>query len=296
MMDGSRIRGAIPALITPLDDDGRPDLTAFERHVHRAVDHGFDAVLVAGSTGEGPLLTPDDRAGLVRAAASAAGGVPVLACVCGLTLDDLHREAERAAAAGAAAVLCLAPFYFPLSPAEQVAAYHAVADRAATPLLAYHFPQLTGSALTPEAVADLAAHPQVVGMKDSSGDLQRLRRFVAATRGRSFGVFPGSGRLVLDGLRAGAAGSITAVANVRPAEVVAVHAAVAESDLEAARGFQNRLAAVSALLDEVPGPLAVAIKALLELEGELANRRCVPPLAAAAASSVEHLKQELGRL
>ncbi len=292
----SPLAGPLPALITPLDDGHRIDMRAFERHLHRALDHGMRGIVIGGSTGEGPSVAADDRARLVRAAVEAAGDRPVVACVCGLTLDDVHRDVERAADAGAAAVLCLAPFYFSLSPAEQVATFHAVADRSPIPLVAYHIPQLTGSSLTVAAVAELAAHDRVVGMKDSSGDLARFREFTAATEQAAFGLFQGNGAGVFDALEAGAAGSITAVANVRPAEIVALHAAMDDGRPNAGRSPQAHLAAVSAALDAVPGPLAVAIKALLEIEGELDNRRCVPPLAPADEAAVAQLRTAVAHL
>ena len=274
----SSLEGAFPALVTPLRADGRIDLDAFRRSVVRAEEAGAAGVVVCGSTGEGPSVSPTDRDRMVRAAVEETGSDRVLAGVTGLRVDDLHRGVEAVAACGAAAALVTAPYYFPLSPQEQVQVHTEVATRAAVPTVVYHIPHMTGSELTVDAVTELAGVEGILGIKDSSGDVDRLRRFVAATATHRFGVFQGNGPGVLDALIAGAAGSITAIGNLRLLTVVAIHAAVAAGDLDHARVLQAELTSLSRILADAPGPLAVTVKALMEVEGLLDRRDTLPPL------------------
>ena len=288
-MSNVPLGGHIPALVTPLLGDGQVDFEVFARLVTRALDHGSVAVLVGGSTGEGPLVRADVRAHLVAAAVAAADGAGVVACVSGSSLDDVFEDVERAVSAGAVSVLALAPFYFPLSAPEHAAAQIAIADRSPVPVFTYHIPQMTGVALDADAVAELAAHPNMAGMKDSSGDLAGMRAFVAAGSGHQFTVFQGNGPLVLAALDAGAAGSITAIANVCPDIVAALHAAFDRGDRNEAAAAQDELTRVSAVLSAAPGTLAVAVKAALQVEGVIPERACLPPLLALSQTEVEVL-------
>jgi 4-hydroxy-tetrahydrodipicolinate synthase len=269
--------GALPALVTPLTSPGVLDLDGIEPLVHRALDDGASGVLVAGTTGEGTLLTPEQRVALTRAAVAAADGATVLAGACAPTMEELHGDVERLHRAGADLVLVLAPAIQPLQPEEVMDAHLAVADRAPVATLVYHFPQLTGSALTPETVKALSTHEAIVGMKDSSDDARRRAAFVEAAAD-GFGVLTGHAPTLQAALEAGAVGSITAIANVRQRQVVALHAAVAAGDGGEAARLQERLSAVGAGLRAVGTSTPAALKAALQLEGLLAERWCRPPL------------------
>jgi 4-hydroxy-tetrahydrodipicolinate synthase len=292
-MTAPALAGHIPALVTPLRADGALDVEVLVALVQRATGHGASAVLVAGSTGEGPLLPPATRAALVGHAVAAAGGAPVVACASGSSLEELLEDVGGVVAAGASAVLVLAPSYFPLTPREQFDVFAAAADRSPAPVLAYHIPQLTGSELDPEVVGELAHHRNVLGMKDSSGDLERMRGFVTAAAGTDFLIFQGHGPTVREALAAGAHGSITAIANVRPGLVAAVHEAVRDGDLGAATAAQAELARLSHVLASQPGPLPVAIKAALQLESVIPQRLCVPPLRPLDEDAVASLREGL---
>lgn len=286
------LEGSLPALATPMRSPGEVDLAGYVKLCERALADGASGVLVAGTTGEGPLLTPEDRREMTRAVA-ASGGL-VLACASGATLDDVHRDVASLAGAGAQYVLVLAPNYYTLEPDEQVDAHRAVAERADVPTLVYHIPQLTGSALTPEAVAVLSRHDGIAGMKDSSGDAARQATFVREAAG-GFAVMTGHGVTLATSLRAGAAGSITAIANVRQRHVVALHEAVAAGDDAEADRLQEAITACESGLGAVPGVAAAAIKAALQLEGVIEERWCAPPLRAVEPAHLDHIRTALLR-
>jgi 4-hydroxy-tetrahydrodipicolinate synthase len=281
--------GALPALVTPLSAPDALDLDAVAPLVRRALDDGASGVLVAGTTGEGTLLTPEQRAELTRAAVAAADGATVLAGASAPTVAELHHDVERLHDAGADLVLVLAPAIQPLQPEEVMDAHLAIADRAPVATLVYHFPQLTGSALTPETLRELSTHEAIVGMKDSSDDAARRAAFVAAATD-GFGVLTGHAPTLQAALAAGAVGSITAIANVRQRQVVALHAAVAAGETAEAARLQERLTAVTAGLRDVGASMPAALKAALQLEGVLTERWCRPPLRSVASDALDKVR------
>ena len=315
--------GALPALVTPLTDPTTLDPVGIGDLVRRAVTDGASGVLVAGTTGEGSLLEPEQREQLTALARAAIADLrtdaaPVLlAGASGSSLSALHADVARLGAAGADAVLVLPPALQPLTPDEVADLHLAVAERAAVPTLAYHIPQLTGCPLTPDAVRRIAAHERIIGMKDSSPDADRRAAFVAVAAGvDDFAVLTGHAPTLAAALVAGAAGSITAVANVRLRQIVALHARVASGagppvagggeraddadmvaagqDGEVAR-LQAGLTRLTAGIGAVGASVPAVLKAALQLDGILRERWCTPPLASVPGSRLDHVRTALLR-
>lgn len=298
------LTGALPALVTPLHDPTSVDADGVDALVRAALDDGASGVLVAGTTGEGTLLDPEQRVQLTTLARTALtgratldGGPPTLvAGASGATLADLHADVARLARAGADLVLVLPPSFQPLTPDELVDLHLDVAERAGHPTLLYHIPQLTGSPLTPDAVARLARHEGIVGIKDSSPDAARRAAIVAATREEAgFSVLTGHAPTLAAALRAGVDGSILAVANLRLRQIVALQAAVVRGDdTEVARlqeGLQRLILGIAGVGASTPAVL----KAGLQLDGVLAERWCTPPLASVPPGRLDHVRTALLR-
>lgn len=289
--------GALPALVTPLREDRSVDDAGVEALVRSAVADGAAGVLVAGSTGEGTLLEPDQRALLTRRARASLGADEgaLLAGASGPTLAALHADVARLADAGADVVLVLAPAIQPLRPSELVALHLEVAERAEVPTLVYHIPQLTGSSLTPDAVTELAGHPRIVGMKDSSPDAERRTAFLAAVAASDddYVLLTGHAPTLAKALTAGAAGSITAIANVRLRQVVGLAAAVAAGDEARATELQEALSRLTAAMGAIDASVPAVLKAALQLDGVLAERWCVPPLASLPPAGLDHVRTAL---
>lgn len=269
------LSGALPALVTPLHAPGELDLAALAKLAEEAVEVGASGVLIAGSTGEGPLLSPADRRAVTAAAVGT--GVPVIACASGASLEDVHADVERLAGTGASAVLVLAPSYQPLTADELADVHVAVADRAEVPTLVYHIPQFTGATLTTEAMGRLAEHRNIVAIKDSSPDAEHRGKLIASAAGR-LGLLVGHAPTLADALRAGAVGSITAIANLRLRQVLELHGAVEGDDAAEATRLQRSIARAEEALRSVPASMAAAVKAAMQLEGRIDERWCVPPL------------------
>lgn len=286
------LSGAMPALVTPMSAPGVLDLPAIAAATQRAHEHGATGVVVAGTTGEGTLLSPADRRAVTAAAVET--GVPVIAGASGATLEDLHADVARLGGTGVSAVMVLAPSYQPLTEDEVVDVHVAVADRSEVPTIVYHIPQFTGTTLTPEAVGALGGHRNIVGIKDSSPDQKHREDLIAAAKGR-LGVFVGHGPSLGASLRSGAVGSITAIANVRMDDVVALHEAVAANDEARESSLQASLTAMEVALGTAPGSLAATIKAALQLQGWLDERYCVPPLRSVGGGHLDLIRTALLR-
>jgi dihydrodipicolinate synthase/N-acetylneuraminate lyase len=298
------LTGTLPALVTPLEDPTTVDADGVDALVRSALDVGASGVLVAGTTGEGTLLDPEQRVQLTILAGTALTGCATLdgssptlvAGASGSTVAELHADVARLARAGADLVLVLPPSFQPLTPDELVDLHLDVAERAGHPTLLYHIPQLTGSPLTPDAVVRLARHEAIVGIKDSSPDADRRAAIVAATRDHpGFSVLTGHASTLAAALRAGADGSILAVGNLRLRQIVALHAAVVRRDDTEVDRLQEALQRLTSGIAGVGASTPAVLKAGLQLDGLLAERWCTPPLASVPPGRLDHVRTALLR-
>lgn len=261
-------RGVFPALLTPFTDDGeRIDAVALRAHVTWLIGHGVHGLMPAGSTGEGPLLTLAERQQLLEIVVDAAAGrVPILAHVGAITTRETITIVRHARSCGAQAASVVTPYYFHVPDEALIAHACRVAEAAPDlPIFLYNIPQNTGNVLSPAVAEAIAARcPNVVGVKDSSDDLDALIRFTAVAGGR-FQVLCGSDRLLCEALQAGAQGSVSGNANLFPEIVVGLFEAFARGDLGAARAHQERLDRARAALGD--GRSLSLYKRVLERRG-----------------------------
>lgn len=300
-------RGSLPALVTPLTPGREIDEGGVHDLVARAIADGASGALVAGSTGEGTLLEPEQRAQLTRAARVALdttratsamdGSAPwLVAGASGPTVRLLQEDVARLGEAGADAVLVLAPHTYPLRSEELVELHGEIAERAQIATLIYHIPQLTGSTLTVEAMEELAEHPGIVGMKDSSPDADRRAEFIEqARRHAGFDVVTGHAPTLQAALEAGASGSITAVANLRQHRVVALHDAVARGDTARATQLQRGLTRLTESIGAAGASVPAVLKAALQLDGVIEERWCRPPLQSLSTPRLDRVRTALMR-
>lgn len=236
------MQGVGVPLATPFDDAGGVDHDALEELVSWVTDHGVDFLVPCGSNSEAELLTAGERAAVVRTVVDTApADVPVLAGTGSPGLQETLETTRAAADTGADAALVVTPFYYDHN-AETLAAYYRdVADESPLPVYLYSVPKYTGVTLDPRTVESLATHPNVAGMKDSTGNLGAFQRLRHATADADFDLLVGSGGVFAAALDAGANGGVLALANVVPGrakEIAELH--VAGND-EAARALNQRL-------------------------------------------------------
>ena len=245
-MDVQGLHGVHVALATPIDPTtGDLDPAGLERLLDRVTGGGIDAVCPTGSTGEGPRLTRAQRLTILKAVRERVGpDRVVLPGASSLNLPDAIAEVNDLAAAGASAVLLAPPSYYPLAPAEVVAWYRTVAEHTGCPLVLYNIPVFTKISIAPAVVAELAALPGVIGIKDSSRDLEYLQLVLQASAGADFAVLTGSDTLLLASLVLGAHGMIAAGMNLVPDLGRTLYDAFAADDQRTAEATQRILSTI----------------------------------------------------
>jgi dihydrodipicolinate synthase/N-acetylneuraminate lyase len=275
-MDSSRLRGTMAALATPWDaEDGRIDPGGLERLVARMVGGGVDGISPAGSTGEGGLLTPGQRAELTRRVRELVpAGLPVIAGLPLRTLAEAPAELDALAAAGADAALVAPPSYYPLSDDAVRRLYAELAEESPLPLVLYNIPVFTKVRLAPAVVGWLAAHPRIIGIKDSSRDVEYQQEVIMATADADFAVLTGTDTLLVASLALGATGTIAGSVNLVPELVSGLYRAFTAGDLATAVRLERELAQIVAICR--PGYFPAGWKAALEIAGVCA-RHPVPP-------------------
>jgi 4-hydroxy-tetrahydrodipicolinate synthase len=246
----------VPALLTPYDTDGAVDRDALRAHVGWLIDHGVDGIMPCGTTGETALLADDEVIAVVEAVvAAAAGRVPVIAHVGRPATQPTIALGRRALDAGAVAVSAVVPYYHVLEPAMILDHYRAVMDAlGAERTLAYCIPSHGINVLDADGLATLAREG-LAGFKDSTLAADPHDAYVAALRatGRDdFMLLVGLGALLLRSLRAGSAGAVLGIANLRPELAVALRDAFLAGRDDEAERLQAELADAEATFMAFP--------------------------------------------
>lgn len=289
------LRGVMAALVTPLDERRRLDGDGLDRLLAHILAHPVSGICPAGSTGEGPLLDRATRVALTTGVVDACPpGVAVIPAAAGVSAGSTLADIEAYAKAGATAALVALPSYYPLSAAGVAAFYQQVADSAALPIVLYNIPVFTKVAIPVHVVAELASHDRVLGIKDSSRDVEYFSSVLAATAAHHrFATFTGSDSLLLPSVILGGAGVIAGSVNLVPGLVTELYAETTAGHLEEARVLQRRLLAVNATARQAGSP--AGWKASLQLSGVCAAHSAAPGEEAGAAV-VDRLAEELAAL
>ena len=253
----------MPALITPFGQRGEIDIRAHTSNMRVLAERGIQGYVIGGSNGEGPYLEPGERARLVKAGRrrKAHFMVGVGAQSTRLTLSQVSEATE----AGADSLLVLTPTTLARGRDEAVLRfYRTVADRSNVPIFLYSVPPVTAYSLPLDLISRLSRHENIVGMKDSSGDVVRLQSIIDATP-RDFLLYSGSSRALTAAMAVGCHGAITGSGNYAP-QLVLETLKAAKSDPTSARRLQKRLSALSASVEAhgIPGVKAAAKAAGLE--------------------------------
>ncbi len=290
-------RGVFAAALTPMDGDLYPDHMAFAAHCRRLLEAGCHGVAVFGTTGEATSLSVDERLAALEALIEE--GVPGEALLPGTgssALTDTVRLSRAALDAGARGVLVLPPFYYKGIGDDGLFRFFAeVVERADDDrlrLYLYHIPHLTGVGFSFAVISRLLdAYPGVVvGTKDSSGDAERITTLCREFPG--FSVLAGTETLLLDTLREGGAGCISATVNVTSRLARRVHDAHQAGESGEAEDLQRRLTELRALIEAYP--MIPALKRLTaELTGDEDWRNLRPPLSELDEARAEDLLSRL---
>lgn len=288
---GRPFSGVLAALITPIDQRGRVDLDAFERIIDFVLDRGVDGIVVGGATAEYPHFSLDDRVGLAAHAALRAGGrAKVLASVGTSSIHTTLQLARRAADAGCDALLVPMPYFFRYEQQDLAAFCQEVCGSVSTQCFLYNLPSFTNPLEVETAIELLNTVPNLVGIKDSSGQSANLDRLARARPAGGFSLFVGDDSLLLPALKAGWDGVVSGIACFVPELILAVYRAHRGGNAEEAAERQRVL---DTLIDQVVKlPIPWGVRAGLAARG-IPNGPMHVPFSPARRQQIEALKRWL---
>jgi len=292
-----RIAGIVPPVPTPLTSAYKVDVEAIHRIINHLIAGDCDAVFILGSTGELASLDARSRETVIRTAVEAvAGRIPLLVGVAATCPAETISLARLAGDLGADALVVAAPYYYELSAGEMMRYFTSILPHLDRPTLLYNMPWLTGHVLGMDCLAAALEHPNLIGFKDSSGDMSYLRQMigVAATR-EGTTVLAGNEYFYLEALQLGAHGVVGGGANIYPPVFRELQDAFARGDLESARLLQDRITRLGNKLFGITGrPSSVfsAVKGGLAALG-LCHPHMAPPLTSCTDAQVEAIREIL---
>ncbi|MFN3931362.1 MAG: 4-hydroxy-tetrahydrodipicolinate synthase [Brevundimonas sp.] len=287
-MTAPLFKGVITALITPLRD-GKVDETAFRTLLERQIAAGVHGVVPMGTTGESASLHLDEHRRVVELCVEiAAGRVRVIAGAGSSATDKAIELVRHAKTVGADGALVVTPYYNRPSQAGLAAHFEAIAESVQLPVLLYNVPGRTGVDLANETVARLAAHPNIVGIKDATGDMGRVSWMRAHIRDQQFDLISGDDPSFLGYQAHGGVGVISVTSNVAPEAMVAMYEAAAAGDFATAREWQDRLIGLhkALFLDNSPSPSKYALTRL---------QLCTEEVRLPLAQTADAVKPEIDR-
>ena len=256
-------RGAATALITPLTPAG-VDYEALGKLIDWQIEQGIDALVIAGTTGEGATLTYDEHQEVIRYSVErAAGRVPIIA---GSGSNDTSRAitlSRFSCDAGADALLVVTPYYNKATQKGLIAMYNTIADAVDKPIILYNVPSRTGVGIEPSTYLALAEHPNIVGIKEANGNISKIVE-TARLVGDKLDIYSGNDDQVVPVLSMGGSGVISVLSNVMPAQTHEMCERFFKGDLAGAAKLQmDYLPLINALFSEVnPIPVKAAMAAM----------------------------------
>ena len=261
------IDGVIPPVPTPFDDQGRVAHDELAENLKKLCATGIAGVLVLGSNGEYVYLSEDEKRAVVKTAAAAvpAGKMLMVGTGCESTAETV-RLTRDCAELGAHTALVVTPCYYGggMTPAALQAHFSVVADQSPIPVLLYNVPKFTHVNIAVDTVAALSAHPNIIGIKDSTGNVTQLGDILHHSKG-GFQVLVGSAGAFMAARLLGCPGGVLALANVAPEECVRMHRCVAQGDLTTAREIQLRMIPVNTAVTATFG--IAGLKAAMQMRG-----------------------------
>lgn len=288
-----RFGDLITAMVTPFDQEGKLDLAESQRLAAWLIENGSDGLVLAGSTGESPTLSDDEKTSLFRAVVEAVGGKASVIANSG-TYDTEHsvhltKEAEKA---GVDAVLVVTPYYNRPPQPGLLAHFKTIAGSTRLPVLLYDIPIRTSRKIEHETLIELAQIPNIVGVKDACGDVQGIARLIAEAPG-DFQVYSGNDADTLPWLSVGAVGVIAVASHIVGNQMAEMIERYKSGDVETARKIHLDLMPVFDLMGITSNPIPVKA-ALREIGWAVGEARL--PLVPASESQIETIRQVLGKI
>ena len=262
-MKNTIFKGMATAIVTPMTADGI-DYEALGRFIEFQIENGINAIVVMGTTGENATIEYEDQKEVIRFTVEKVNKrVPVIAGTGTNNTEHVLHNTRNACEVGADAVLVVTPYYNKATQNGLIAHFTAVADASTVPVIMYNVPGRTGCNMLPKTVAKLAEHPNIVGVKEATGNMAQMVEIMHLC-GDKIDVYSGEDALTVPMLAMGGAGTISVISNVAPKESVAMTDAFFAGDIARAAQMQcDLLPLVNACFCEVnPIPAKAAVSAM----------------------------------
>jgi N-acetylneuraminate lyase len=293
----AKFEGIYPALITPFDQEGEVVFKHLKDVLHFQLEKGVHGFFVCGSTGEGPLMSIEQRKTVAETVIEEVGSkVPVIVHVGTINTRETIELAKHASKAGATAISLVSPYYFKPDIDELMDHYRLVSKEVTIPVFAYNIPEMTGFNITPAMFKRLCSIQNVIGIKDSSGNLSQTRAMIE-TAPKPVVVINGYDGLFFASLMIGAKAQVSGPANVAPELYVELYELYRRGRYQEALDVQTRINAIIRAIYESPivGPPIASLKKALELRGVKAGlpMRPLRPLKEEEISGLRKRLEEL---
>jgi len=289
------LAGIFPPIPTPFDTDGSVSSSGLKRNIEFLNRYDLSGTVVLGSNGEFVFLDPEEKVQTIEIVRDLlpTGKLLIAGTGCESTLSTV-RLTREAAQVGADAALVITPHYYKnrMDRASLIRHYSTVADQSSIPIILYNMPASTGLDLDAPTIVELAGHGNIIGMKDSGGNLNKMAQVLGAAPG-DFQMLAGSAGFLLPALSLGAVGAVAALANIAPDLCIRLHSAFLQGESKRAADLQVRMVSLNNLVTREGG--VPALKAALDLLG-LAGGAPRTPLLPADQQTRERLRQTMGDL
>jgi 4-hydroxy-2-oxoglutarate aldolase len=283
-----KLQGIFPPIATPFDHNGEIYKAKVRHNVEKWNKVGLAGYVVCGSTGESVYLTTEEKIQLWEMVAEYAASEKLLLAGTGVeSVRETVALTNRAAEIGYKAAMVRTPHYYKgllNNAAAQELYFNSVADQSKIPIMIYNWPQATGLDIPPDAVARLSEHPNIIAIKESSGNLEKVMQMIRETK-EGFQVLVGSAPTLAPSLAVGAVGAVLAFANAAPYSTVAIWEAHRTREYDAAMDWQNRIARAAVLVTTkygIPG-----LKYAMDLKGYYGGPPRLPLCPASPAARQE---------
>lgn len=294
-MKQTLFKGCGTAVITPFTPDGKNvDKNGFQRFLEFQIENGADALIVAGTTGEAPTLTSDEKRELFRQSVAAAGGkIPVIAGTGSNSTEEAVRKSNAAEKEGVDGLLIVTPYYNKCTQTGLIEHYFYIADRVSTPITVYDVPSRTGVSIAPETYLALSEHKNITAVKEADTDISKFVRSLALCGG-NLDFYSGSDDLTGAMMSLGAKGVISVASNVIPREMHRLCEMFSDGNTADGAKMNIELSKLMNLLFCEVNP--IPIKTAVSFLGELSLSHAVRlPLTDISAENRQKIKDELSK-
>lgn len=286
---GVRIRGSIPAIVTPMLEDGGLDLAAFRKLIDWHIEEGTDALVVVGTSGESATLSVEEHVVMIGTAVThAAGRIPIIAGAGANSTTEAIELTERAKAVGADATLQVVPYYNKPTQEGIYRHFAKIAESVDLPVVLYNVPGRTVADMSNETILRLAQVPGIIGVKDATGSIDRAAHLIKAAPA-NFGIYSGDDPTAVALMLLGGHGNISVTANVAPRGMSELCKAALAGDAKRAREIHMQLLSLHKMLfvESNPIPVKWALAEMGRMQGGIRlpltplDSRCHEPVRAA---------------